>query len=45
MSAFWVIGFVPLTETHVKTSFEPNKKLAIYVLSDSAQMGFSNEKT
>ena len=36
---------VELTVTQLQTNFEPNKILAFYVLSGSAQIGLSNETT
>ena len=37
------IHVVKLTETQLQANFEPNKIIAFYVLSGSAQIAFSNE--
>ena len=41
----YLVHAVLLTETQLQTNFEPIKILAFYVLSGSAQIGFSNETT
>ena len=38
-----IVHAVELTETQLQTNFEPIKILSFYVLSRSAQIGFSNK--